>query len=106
MITGNEKAWAGTGVGIITTAITFILAQLPDTDQLATVRLALVILGGLVGIVGSGIGVYAMTNTPATPAPALVKAEPTVSAVPVTELERQAAAAQISAPVPQTPDPR
>jgi hypothetical protein len=100
MITGNEKAWIGSSIGIITTAITFILSQLPDTDQLATVRLALVILGGLVGIVGSGLGVYAMTNTPPVAAPAsslaFVEHLPAAVAAP--------APAIVASPVPQAPD--
>lgn len=92
MLTGSEKAWAAFVIGVVVQSLDVVLSYLPQTPDLQTIRMTLLIIVGVVGTIGVGLGVYQVPNTPKPSAPV---SAPISSAAPV----------PAPAPVPTPPVP-
>lgn len=84
MFTGKEKAWMAFAVALVTQAVALVVSELPDDPALSMIKWWLIIIGGVVGIVGTTAGVYAIPNTPTPP----VEAPSTVVSAPQTDPKR------------------
>jgi hypothetical protein len=58
-LTNNEKAWAAFAIGTIVAAINIVAAVMTA----GTAQIVLLAIGGIVGTIGNGLGVYQITNS-------------------------------------------
>ena len=58
-LTSNEKAWAAFVIGTLVASINIVAAVL----TVGTAQVVLLVIGGIVGTIGNGLGVYQITNS-------------------------------------------
>ena len=83
MLTGSEKAWAAFVIGAVVQSLDVVLSYLPQTADLQTIRMTLLIIVGVVGTIGVGLGVYQVPNTPTPTKLSAPPSAPISSAAPV-----------------------
>lgn len=101
MLTGSEKAWAAFVIGVVVQSLDVVLSYLPQTPELQTIRLTLLIIVGVVGTIGVGLGVYQVPNTPTPAKPSAPVSAPIGSPVgDPAPVPAPAPSAPVQAPLP------